>query len=131
VVAINTKSYLSLPKQMLPFLKYIKEWLVHFFKNLILFLIIHFTSCSLTPSQLPPSTIIPPLPSPLNMWGPSGSSPTLELQVCERLGASSSTEDRQGSPARRTYPSHVQTTALAIASTGRPRCTLLHMCWEA
>jgi hypothetical protein len=25
VVAINTKSYLSLPKQMLPFLKYIKE----------------------------------------------------------------------------------------------------------
>ena len=50
---------------------------------------------------LPSVTILPRSPIPFSseqVW------PTLELQVSSRLGPSSPTEARQGSPARRTYP---------------------------
>ena len=37
-----------------------------------------------------------------------GIPPTLALQVCARIGTSSMTEARQGSPASRTYPKYRQ-----------------------
>jgi hypothetical protein len=51
------------------------------------------------------------MPPPLLLWvggGPPVYSPTLAHQVSVRLGASSPTEARQGSPARRTYPTDRQ-----------------------
>ena len=66
--------------------------------NLVLLLFFHFPSCLLSSSLSPPLTILPwsPFPS-LSGWGPRGHPPFA------RLRASFPIEDRQGSPARRTY----------------------------
>jgi hypothetical protein len=64
-------------------------------------LLIHFIS----QSSLPQSFLHPSSPYPLSQWGSSWVPPitTLALQVSARLGPSSPTGARQGSPARRTY----------------------------
>ena len=63
------------------------------------------------PSWSPPPTILSLSPLPFSSdWvrGPPGYPSTLALQVSARLNPSSSTEVRQGSPARRTHPIYRQ-----------------------
>jgi hypothetical protein len=67
------------------------------------------------PLLLVPSHNPFPIPPPLLLWAdenppgyPPPTHPTLTLQVSTRLRASSPTEARQLSPARRTYPIYRQ-----------------------
>jgi hypothetical protein len=91
---------------------------IPFILNLISFLLIHFTSYSLSCSQSPPPTILPP---PLLLWTDynthththTHTQSTPALQVSSRLGVSSPTEGRQGSPAR-TYPNIQATNSFGI-----------------
>ena len=74
-------------------------------------LFIHFTSCSLPtlPSHPFPQFLLPsPFPSPSRGWEPPGYLSILAHQVSTGLDTSSFTEARQGSPARRTYPTDRQ-----------------------
>jgi hypothetical protein len=67
-------------------------------------LIIHFTSCSLIPSQEPPPTIRSPLSHFCSAWlFCPGYTPTLSLQVSVRISTFSPIEPTNGRPARRTY----------------------------
>jgi hypothetical protein len=80
-----------------------------FFLNTLLntfyFLLVHFTSHSLASFQSPlPYSFPYPYSPSLLADVPSGYPPTLALLVSERLGTSSLTQARLGSPARRTYP---------------------------
>jgi len=88
------------------FMKYIDYQLNHlsillafFFYYLILFFIYSLYILLTAPLPVTPSQILPPL---LLLLTPLGIS-HLAVQISERLGASSPTEDRPGRPARRMY----------------------------
>ena len=72
-----------------------------FFKELVNFLLIYFTSCSLPTSwlSLPQSFPYTPSPSPLRGLVASRYPAIPALQVSARLGAFYPTEARQDSPA--------------------------------
>jgi len=70
-------------------------------------LLIHFTSCSLPPPIHPLPQSFPPTPY-LPPFSSEQGAGQLAHQVSMKQGASSPTEARQGSPARRTYPTYKQ-----------------------
>ena len=89
---------------------------------------------SLPISQSPPPPHNPsPIPtshSPMSCWVSPGYPHTPAFQVSVRLGASSPTEARQGSPPRRTYPTYRQqlwNSLLQLFETHMK--TKLHICY--
>jgi hypothetical protein len=99
--------------------------------NSIIFLIIHFISCSLLSSWLPSPTILPPpsipFPSEMVEHPPSRYHQILVLQVSVKLDTSLPTEVSQGSLAR-TYRKYLLGKPL-FQLLGNHMKTKLHICY--